>query len=133
MTTTEKLVFELFLPKGTLDWFDVIQGSEDKDNIYITLQEKNLPPIPERYQGEKISPKGFTDITITDFPIRGRRVLLTFKRRYWQMEGQKEYSKRDIKLTADGTQLEKEFALFLKDLRGDERRLLSKYCQQQQD
>jgi len=97
------------------------------------LQEKNLPPIPERYQGEKISPKGFTDITITDFPIRGRRVLLTFKRRYWQMEGQKEYSKRDIKLTADGTQLEKEFALFLKDLRGDERHLLSKYCQQQQD
>lgn len=115
MTTTEKLVFELFLPKGTLDWFDVIQGSEDKDNIYITLQEKNLPPIPERYKGEKISPKGFTDITITDFPIRGRRVLLTFKRRYWQVEGQKEYLKRDIKLTADGTQLEKEFAVFLKD------------------
>jgi len=41
--------------------------------------------------------------------------LLTFRRRYWQVDGRKGYLKRDIKLCFPGTQLEKEFARFLKE------------------
>jgi len=40
---------------------------------------------------------------------------LTFRRRYWKIERQKEYLKRDIQLSFLGTQLEKEFADFLKE------------------
>ena len=111
----EKSIVELFLPKNALEWFDIIDGKKDEDNVYLTLQEKNIPPISEKDRDEKVIPKGFKEITITDFPLRGKRTLITFKRRYWQVGEQKEYLKRDIKLCFPGTQLEKEFADFLKE------------------
>lgn len=113
METTKK-VLGLILPKGVFEWFDLVDGSIDDDdaNIRITLEEKDNPPINEN---QKIIARKFHDITITDFPIRGRRTLLTFRRRYWKIEGQKEYLKRDLKLSFPGTQLEKEFADFLKE------------------
>ena len=110
-----KNILELILPEKTLEWFDVVDGTRNDNQIKIILEEKNIPPLTEENKNKKITPKGFTDITITDFPIRGRRTLLTFRRRYWRMEGQKEYLKRDIKLCFSGTQLEKEFADFLKE------------------
>ena len=110
-----KNILELILPNGTLEWFNVIEGEKDENNINIILEEKNIPPLSEKAKDKKVFTKGFTDITITDFPIRGKRTLLTFRRRYWKVEGQKEYLKRDIKLCFPGTQLEKEFADFLKE------------------
>lgn len=115
MTLEEKSVFELFLPKGVFEWFDVIEGRSDLENIYITLREKNIPPITEKNKDKNIISKGFCNITITDFPARGKRTLLTFRRRRWQVEGEKELLKRDIQLKFPGTQLEKEFADFLKE------------------
>ncbi len=113
--TIEKSIIELFLPEGVLKWFDVVGGKKDEDNIYLTLREKNIPPLPEEHRNKKVVPMGFKEITITDFPLRGRRTLITFKRRYWQIEGQEGYLKRDIKLSFPGTQLDKEFADFLKE------------------
>lgn len=110
-----KNILELILPDGTLEWFNAIEGEKDENHIHIILEEKNIPPLSEKDKNKKVFTKGFTDITISDFPIRGRRVLLIFRRRYWQVEDQKEYLKRDIKLCFTGTQLEKEFALFLKE------------------
>ena len=115
----EKSVFELFFPKGTLDYFDVISAHNDEKNIYITLEEKNNPPSIAGVDKSKIKAKKFRDITITDFPLRGKRTLLTFRRRYWQIEGQTEYLKNDIKLRFPGTQLEDEFANFLKEGGGE--------------
>lgn len=115
MENIEKSVLEIILPEGTLEWFDVLEGHKDTDNIYIVLQEKNIPPLSEEDKNKKITAADFKEITITDFPIRGRRTLLTFKRRYWKVEGRKEFLKRDIKLCFPGTQLEKEFAGFLKE------------------
>jgi hypothetical protein len=105
----------VFLPDKTLEYFDIITASTDDNHVYITLAEKDEPPINDRDHHLKITSKGFHDITITDFPIRGKRSLLTFRRRYWQSEGQKELLKRDIPLTFEGTQLEQEFARFLKE------------------
>ena len=73
-----------------------------------------MPPLAAEDKGKKVISKGFKEITVTDFPIRGRRTLLTFRRRYWQIEGQKELLKRDMQLCFPGTQLEAEFANFLK-------------------
>ena len=112
MPTPEHIVLGLFLPHGVLEWFDVVDGSMDGDNLRIVLEEKNNPPFTK--PGTPVISKGFKDITITDFPIRGRRALLTFRRRYWQLAGHTELLKRDIPLTFPGTQLETEFAHFLK-------------------
>lgn len=110
--TTEQSILQLIFPANIFEWFDVVSGQKNDKTVSIIFEEKNLPPIsdPDR----KILSKGFTDITITDFPIRGRKTLLTFRRRYWQVEGQKELLKRDIKIRFPGTQLEEEFADFLK-------------------
>jgi len=106
---------EMFLPESTLEWFDIKDCSKEERNIKIILEEKNNPPVMEDIRNKKITSKGFYDITITDFPARGRKTLLTFRRRRWQVEGQKELLKRNIKLCFPGTQLDKEFADFLKD------------------
>lgn len=105
----------LIFPKGIFDWFEIIDSSINETDIKITFQEKNIPPLSEINKYKKIEPKGFTEITITDFPIRGRRTLLTFKRRYWQIEGEEKYLKRDIQIAFPGTQLASEFANFLKE------------------
>ena len=115
MATPEKSILKLIFPEGVFEWFDVVGGKMDEENFQIILKEKNLPPIEKEDKNKKVFTKGFTNITITDFPIRGRRTLITFKRRYWQVEGRKEYLKRNIKLCFPGTQLEKEFANFLKE------------------
>lgn len=107
-------IYELFLPNGTLEWFDIVDALKSKTEINVILEEKNIPPLTKELQSKKIISKGFKDITISDFPIRGRKTLLTFRRRYWKIEGQKELLKRDIKLVSYGTLLEKEFADFLK-------------------
>lgn len=108
-------VLDVFFPEGTSQYFDVSSWRKDEDNIYITLEEKNIPPIDPTSSGGKITSNGFKDITITDFPVRGKRTLLTFRRRYWQVNGQKTLLKRYIPLSFPGTQLETEFANFLKE------------------
>jgi len=115
MSEPSASALEVFLPERTLDYFVLTLWSKDDQEVHITLEEKDDPPVAGGDQNKKILSKGFHDITITDFPIRGRRTLLTFRRRYWQIEGQNKLLKRDIPLTFPGTQLETEFAHFLKE------------------
>lgn len=115
MENAEKSILEIILPKGVFKWFEAKEGKIDPNNVRIILEEKNIPPLTNKEKDKKIVAMGFKEITITDFPIRGRRTLLTFKRRYWKIEGRKELLKRDIQLQFPGTQLEKEFANFLKE------------------
>jgi len=112
---TERSILELIFPEGVFEWFDIAGGDIDENDLKIILEEKNIPPVTEELRDKKIISKGFKEITITDFPIRGRRTLLTFKRRYWQVEGQTKLLKREIKFNFPGTQLNNEFALFLKE------------------
>jgi hypothetical protein len=127
--TIEKSILKMFFPEGILEWFDIAGGDRNENDLRIILEEKNIPPITKELKDKKIMSKGFKEITITDFPIRGRRTLLTFKRRYWQVEGQKELLKRDIQLNFPGTQLEREFADFLKADGGRESGLANFYRQ----
>lgn len=112
--TNEKSVLELIFPKDTFKWFDLAELKQDDEDIHITFEEKNIPP-PDIPQDKKISSKGFKDITITDFPLRGKRSLLTFRRRCWKIEGEPGIITNDIKLAFPGTKLEQEFAVFLKE------------------
>lgn len=111
-------VFQFFLPDKTLKWFTPVSGNKTDSEIHIILEEKNNPPLPSWYKNEQIKSKGFREITISDFPIRGRTGRLTFKRRTWELlkrDGSTLRIKRDIKISANGTTLEKEFADFLKE------------------
>jgi len=106
----EQAALAVIFPPSTFEWFDLTTSRADEQNIYFTLVEKDLSPTDQPIIARK-----FHDITITDFPIRGKRTLLTFRRRYWKVSGQTEYVKRDIPLVFPGTQLATEFAHFLKD------------------
>jgi len=115
-----KEVYELIFPQDTFDWFDITAGQriidEKGENItHIILTEKDIPPLNEANKDIKIIKRKFNDITITDFPLRGRKTLLTFRRRSWKLEGVEKLLKRDIKLAFPGTRLEQEFGSFLKD------------------
>ncbi len=114
MHTTQQSLLSLFLPDNILLFFIPVSGEKNNEEIHLVLEEKNNPPLEERHLGKHVLSKGFQDITVTDFPVRGRKTTLTFRRRRWQVG--KELLKRDIDLCAPGTQLEKEFALFLKAL-----------------
>ena len=114
----EQLVLDM-LPNGLQEWFEVEKYEKTEQIFRITVVEKNIvPALPEKYQGRKIINTIIKPIIIEDFPIRGRKGELIIKRRTWQFEGIKEMLKRDIKITAPGTKLEKEFAAFLKEVGG---------------
>lgn len=128
MPIPEPSILGLFLPRGVLDWFDVVSGWSDSQTVNIVLEEKNIPPVTDEAVDKKITSNGFEDITITDFPIRGMRTLLTFRRRYWRVEGQQKLLKRNIQLSFPGTQLEMEFANFLKDKSRSDPNFTRLYC-----
>lgn len=109
-----KEILELIFPAGISEWFELTEGKRDGEDTHLTFVEKDIPPFTEANTHQKIIARKFHDITVTDFPLRGRRTLLTFRRRYWKLEDERQYLKRDITLHFPGTMLEKEFADFLK-------------------
>jgi len=111
-TTDERQMFAFFLPEGTLESFELVRGTKTAHAIHLVLEEKNHPPLADEQQGKRVWSKGFQDITVTDFPARGRPVSLTFRRRRWQVEGEPALLKREMVLAAAGTQLERECAAF---------------------
>ena len=104
----ERDLLEHYLPKDVFTWFDITSSHKTDTTMTLTLTEKNNPPQ------EGLTAKGFRDITISDFPIRGRENLITFRRKVW-IDKEGKSVKRPISLTFDGTHLEQEFALFLKE------------------
>ena len=109
------------LPAGLEEFFDV-QSFEKTENAFkIVLIEKNTVPasLPDEYKGKKVINTLLDDIIIDDFPVRGKKGEIHLKRRSWKFEGVDKILKRDIKICADGTKLEKEFADFLKEFPGD--------------
>jgi len=111
--TSEQRALSFFLPKDTLKYFNVVSSQMNDKTLHIILEEKNDPPLEERHSGLTVKSLDFQDITIRDFPVRGRETLLTFKRRRWRV-GDSEILRRAINLRAPGTRLEEEFGLFLK-------------------
>ena len=112
-----KDLVEIMLPEGLLNSFDYKGISKSPDSYKITLEQKNkFPKLPVEYSDKQVTSKGFKNITINDFPLRGRKVILLLRRRVWKIEGVKKLFKNDLSLTLRGTKLEKEFAAFLKGI-----------------
>lgn len=104
---------ELLLPEGILEYFEYVGYEKMNREITITLVERNVvPKLPEEYRGKKVRQKGFKEIRVDDFPLRGKKVKLLLRRRVWQIEGVEGPFKEEILTTYPGTKLEKEFAIF---------------------
>lgn len=114
---------QMFLPNELLDYFDVVDFSEELTGkeimngypekiLHIHLDEKEIP------YGEGCRPNGFTEEKIvSDFPIRDRQTVLHVRRRRWiNPEGHNEVLDYGELLGADGTKYSREFAAFLKGI-----------------
>lgn len=109
----------LFLPPGTLDFFD-IEGHEVLpspemfgETYVIKLIEKNIKPtVPREHDATKLRFKGYSLKSLSDFPVRGRKFYLSIRRRKWQIEGVPGTIMREITVEQDGVKLTKDFAFF---------------------
>lgn len=118
---------QLLLPAGMLDHFEVVsvsRGMDRKDKyalIKIHLEEKNNPP--PGYAREELESKGFYEPKqVQDFPIRGKRVYLSIKRRRWRLKSDKNQCiSNDYSYLTEGTKMTRELSDFLKDTGGNPR------------
>lgn len=107
--------FELLLPEGVLDYFEITQVNQQEKEISIILEERNV--IPDEYLGRKLESKGFyEDSKVQDFPLRGKALYLTVKRRRWIDKTTGDIVFRHWDLVATGTRMTQEFATFLKGI-----------------
>jgi outer membrane usher protein FimD/PapC len=117
-----------FLPKDLLKHFDFVAFKElgdissKKDCLYIYLDEKNR--LPSGYDALNYESKGFYERTIIqDFPIRGKAVYLSIKRRRWRSKTDKSITiKSDYSFITEGSKLTIELSDFLKGTGRDPRR-----------
>ena len=98
-----------------MDYFEIVSHKSSEDKIHFYLEEKNV--LPKEHQSETAQSKGFLpEITVEDFPLRGKSVLLHIKRRRWTLMDTGKIVKRDWDLIAKGTRITSEFASFLKGI-----------------
>ncbi|MCV9388713.1 ISAon1 family transposase N-terminal region protein [Reichenbachiella ulvae] len=76
----EKELLSLLLPEGMLEYFEVVSMKLKDKTYFIYLEEKNIHP--QQFKGDKLTSKGFFDeVSIQDFPLRGKPCYLKIKRR----------------------------------------------------
>ncbi|MFY0602281.1 MAG: transposase [Cyclobacteriaceae bacterium] len=96
-----------------LDYFEVTSAEKTDEGYWISLKERDL--LPTEFLGHKLNSHGFYgEVTVKDFPIRGKACFLKIKRRRWLNESLDKVISRDWELIATGTRMTKEFASFLK-------------------
>ena len=108
-------LLKLLLPELLVSHFNIESYNIEKDTIHLFFEEKNN--IPKEAKHKTLIAHGFhKEITIQDFPLRGKKVFLHIKRRRWLEKTRKEIVQRDWNLVAQGTRMTIEFATFLKAL-----------------
>jgi hypothetical protein len=95
--------------------FDITNHIIEQDTVHLYFQEKKDLPKEEKHRS--LTAHGFhKEVTVQDFPLRGKKVFLHIKRRRWLDKTSKEIVQRDWNLVAQGTRMTIEFAAFLKVL-----------------
>jgi hypothetical protein len=110
----------LYLPSGLLDHFEYLYHCEfcllstREVGILIHLDEKN--ELPSGFVVEEYESKGFDKpVLIQDFPIRGKLVFLSIRKRRWRKKSSKnEVIKRDHSFITEGLQMTADLSAFLK-------------------
>ena len=112
-------LFHHFFPKDLLSNFTITYVAEVcfiKDKVLhfeVGLEENNV--ILGDIDGSQYESKGFTEVTLQDFPIRGKAVYLVIRRRRWRhKQDAKKVIRNDFSFVAEGSVLTKELSDFLK-------------------
>ena len=107
-------------PKGLIDHFKItafleLGNVKDKTMFYeIQLEENNK--ILGNFDQSLYESKGFTEVVLQDFPIRGKAVFMRFKRRRWRLKSDKaKVVRNDFSFVAVGSGFTQELSDFLKD------------------
>jgi hypothetical protein len=118
-TMINESIIAHFLPIDLLEYFSIteVQNLTDEKTkqpfLKIHLEEKNS--MESGIDATLYESKGFTEITLQDFPIRGKAVYLVIKRRRWRNKtNEKEIIKNVFPFVSDGSKLTKELSDFLK-------------------
>lgn len=113
----DSTILQLLLPEGLTEYFELEKVNKTADSFHFYLIEKNIHP--KEFAGQKLTSKGFFDeITVRDFPLRGKPCFLNLKRRKWLNETTGKIVFRDWKMVAKGTKMTQEFAFFFESIFG---------------
>lgn len=108
-------LLKLFLPEVLVNHFALVKSEHDEEVLHLYFEEHNKVPV--EFSTQTLVSKGFhAEITIQDFPLRGKRVFLHIKRRRWTDKKTQKVVQRDWKLVAKGSRMTDEFAAFLKEI-----------------
>lgn len=110
-------LLSLILPEGLGDYFEFDKVEIVNGSTYIYLIEKNMHP--KEFVGENLLSKGFfEEVSVRDFPLRGKPCYLKLKRRKWLNTATGKIVSRDWDVVAEGTKMTQEFAFFFESLFG---------------
>ena len=117
MDSVELLKF--MLPDFLVDNFEIVSALNSEEHLHLYFEEKSKSP--KEFDSLELVSKGFLDeITIQDFPLRGKFVYLHIKRHRWTNKTNGEIVIVPIaigrQLVAKGTRMTQEFAAFLKEI-----------------
>lgn len=75
-------LLKLILPELIVEHFDLVNTKTEQEKMHLFFEEKSAPP--KEYNNRQLVSKGFLrEITIQDFPLRGKFVYLHINRRRW--------------------------------------------------
>lgn len=108
-------ILKLLLPEFLIEYFEIVKFEEVDNILHLYFEEKNT--IPQEFSSLTLQSKGFLpEITVDDFPLRGKSVKLHIKRRRWTDTKSGNIIQRDWNLIAKGTRMTQDFAEFLKKI-----------------
>lgn len=108
-------LLKLVLPELLVEHFELVDSKLEGEVLHLFFEEMNKPPV--EHNSKTLISKGFHDqITIQDFPLRGKNVFLHIKRRRWTDKSTNKIVQRNWDLVAKGSRITEEFANFLKEI-----------------
>ena len=108
-------LLKFILPELLITHFSIVDHKTEDGILHFYFEEKKETPKEEKHR--ILIAHGFhNEITIQDFPLRGKSVYLHIKRRRWLDKSTKQVVQRNWDLVAQGTRMTIEFAAFLKVL-----------------
>ena len=108
-------LLKLILPELLVSHFELTNHHTKQGSLHLYFEEKKDKP-KEEFRRDLIAHGFHKEISIQDFPLRGKTVFLYIKRRRWLDKANKQIVQRDWNLITQGTRMTVEFAVFLKAL-----------------
>lgn len=116
-----KELLKICIPTEILEHFEYCYMGEfmtlktKESGFVIYLEEKNI--LPDGYSIEEYESKGFsTPMLVQDFPLRGKQIFFSIRKRRWREKNEKgKIIRKDFSFLADQSKMTAELVAFLKD------------------